>query len=116
MVDVTSMCRPDTEWLFVDVKGHDHVWCSHDGARATSYRPDEKYSVPTARPFDVGVDEDGFPLTELRCRMCGERVCPGTTADVFSQYIGGIKTCWINGEQVDRETFKRELFRSQSIR
>jgi hypothetical protein len=55
--------------------------------------------------------EDGerIELTHLECKLCGERVKPGYTADDTPQYIQGIRRCTINGVSVSKEEFERRL-------
>jgi hypothetical protein len=94
MVEVTSMNRPDPNWVFTDKEGHVHQWHDSKGP-ATNYSPMEKYSVPTVRSVIEGswVDDDGeeHHICHLACRQCGERVNPGRTADTCRQFIPGLR-------------------------
>lgn len=117
LMDVTSLSRPDPRWVHVDTHGHEHRWVNRAGVPATSYSPSESYDVPTLVRISDGVesfdDGDGY-IDEIHvwhdeCRLCGDRVDRGTTADTTTQYIPGMRWCRINGQGVTKQEFEARL-------
>lgn len=112
MLEVTSLSRPNTNWLFIDAYGHEHRW--YDGLEpATSYRPEVEYTTPTlVRVLDkTEYDEDGEPFYIYRwdCVECHETITRGFIGDDCRQFIPGIRWYQIDGRHVSPEEFKREL-------
>ena len=115
-VEVTSLHRPDTSWRFVDKAGHEHRWWEGLGL-AIQYRPTSQYYVDTVKKVVDGwyYDEDGEPFARwhYECDQCGDKVEPGYCADTHTQYIPGIKRCYINDVLVTPEEFERRLKEAQ---
>lgn len=119
MMDATSLHRPDTSWLFVDVLGHEHRWYIKNGGpngqhiSATHYSPQQSYVTPTLKwVFErYGYYEDGscYEIGHHECDRCGERIEPKYCADSCMQYVPGLQRCYINDVQVTREEFERCL-------
>lgn len=112
--DVSSIHRPDMSWSFTDAAGHEHVWFLGDkSAYNVMYRPDAQYHTPTLVSIFDGWDywDDGerTARTHLECKQCGEHIEPGYRSDDTRQYIGGIRSCYVDGESVSREEFERRL-------
>ena len=116
-VDVTSVCRPDTGWKFVDPANHTHVWFNGDQP-ATGYQPGLSYTVPTIKwvKDGVGYFEDGeeYGIGHYECKECGFHVKPGNTADTHRQYMPGLKHFTIDGETVSEPEFMRQLEEAQN--
>jgi hypothetical protein len=111
LLDVTSLHRPDTAWVFVDAHGHEHRW-HVDGKPAASYRPDAKHETPTLLWIKDGEeywedDDEPHDVGHLECTQCGEHVTPRYTADATTQHIAGLRNYRINGEPVTQEEFER---------
>jgi len=112
-IDVTSMHRPDTSWRFVDAHGHEHRWFV-GGKPADQYSPTLTYETPTLVWIKDGDeywddDDEPHPVGHLECIECGEHIAPRYTADSYTQYIPGPKSCRINGERVGEEEFMRRV-------
>ena len=112
LIDVTSLHRPDVEWSYIDRQQHRHVWYVL-GQPALAYKPDETYSVPSLAWIDDGVryDEDGKPyyVGHNECRVCGEHIEPGYTADATTVYAPGLMWYRIDGVDVSREEWEAAL-------
>ncbi len=111
MLDVTSMHRPDTAWLFVDANGHEHRWFV-DGKPAGDYRATERYDVPTLVWVKDGYecwedDDEPHDVGHNECSQCGLHIEPRYTADAYTQYAPGMRRYRINGENVPEDEFKR---------
>jgi hypothetical protein len=87
--EVTSLSRPDTDWVYRDKKGHVHRW-SPEG----SYDPKKEYTVPTLVYVkdDVGYYEDGesYDIGHEECARCGERIEPRLKPDDTNVYVQGL--------------------------
>lgn len=109
-VDVTSIHRPDTSWRQIDARGHHHRWFVGDQP-AGEYRPLDRHTTPTLTWVVDGtrVDEDGeeYEYGHSECVQCGEHVKPAYTSDTYSQFIPGLTRYFVDGKEVDRETFIR---------
>lgn len=110
MIDATSMRRPDVGAVSVDAAGHRHPWCMSDGTPATTYQPEERYSVPSLRWIRTGMgcDQDGeeYEVGHMGCIECGAAVQPRYTADECVRHIAGLLRYAINGQSVSREEFE----------
>jgi len=113
LVDVTSLHRPNIRWSLTDATGHEHRW--YDGDRpATSYDPQRTYTVPTLIWVKDGEEywedsDEPHDIGHLECRLCGEHIQPGYTADETVQYIPGLRWYRINGRHVSKEEFEQKL-------
>ena len=111
LMDVTSLHRPDTDWRFVDARGHEHRWYV-DGKPAATYRPSAALETPTLkRVFEKwGYYEDGdrYPIGHHECKECGEHIEPRYRADDTTQYIAGMRRYRVDGHNVSADEFKRQ--------
>ena len=114
MVDVTSLRRPDETWEHIDASGHVHRWEWPDGRRV--YQPAQRASLPTLkRVVDrIEFNEEGEPyeVWHYECVQCSATVEPRMTADTNTQYIAGLASYRIDGENVSPDVFKREFEKS----
>lgn len=95
MIEVTSLHRPDMDWLFTDDAGHEHRWFHGKVPGHTrGYSPRVAYTLPTLIEVkDPSVyDEDGeeIPCSHYECKVCRETIEPGYCPDKTDQYIEGI--------------------------
>jgi hypothetical protein len=101
VIPVNYLSDIDADWRFTDAAGHEHH-CEYEAAdpyptlRRVVY---ETYWCDTC--------EDEHELERLECRLCGEKVRPGTTGP-GTRFIQGVLTCTFNGEPVTEER-AREL-------
>jgi hypothetical protein len=106
-IEVTMLSRPDEHWRFVDAAGHEHRWYV-DGAPVTTYSPTASHELPTLNHVeDYPATEDYPSVSHYECAQCGEHVRPGYTSDHHRQFVAGLKRCYINGEPVSEEEFRR---------
>jgi len=104
-IGVTSNHRPDIGWRFTDRAGHEHRWWDKKGP-AESYRPTERYSVPSIDWIQTATATDDYPEQGYYvCRECPDRVRPGYCPDSISQFIPGPARYYVN----DREATKEEV-------
>lgn len=113
LVDVTSLHRPDTSWLFTDAHGHEHRWYV-DGTPAVSYSPSARHETPTLIWIKDGEefwedDDEPHDVGHLECRQCGEQIAPRYRPDDTTQHIPGLRHYRINGEAVSEDEFTRRL-------
>lgn len=117
MIDVTSMSRPDPNWRFTDRNGHLHQWYS-EGKPATDYDPLKSYDIPSVtvretEPYWCVDCLDEHTRRYYVCSVvgCEEVIEPGTTPDMFTQYIPGLRDIryLINKQNVTPEEFKNRL-------
>ena len=110
MIDVTSMWRTDTSWVFIDAAGHKHQYYT-DGKPADHYDPSAQYELPTIVWVSEGPgyypDGSEYDTGHYECCQCGEEVKPQCTGDSFRQHIPGMTHYEIDGEPVTREEFER---------
>lgn len=112
-IEVTSLHRPDTAWVFTDAHGHEHRWFVGDKP-ATSYRPSERYETPSLVWVKDGEeywedDDEPHPVGHLECRQCGEHIAPRYRPDDCVQYIPGLKHFYVDGRPVTEDEFKALL-------
>jgi hypothetical protein len=117
--EVTSMHRPNTSWRFTDAHGHEHRWhVTGDEHPATRYLPTETYDVPTLEWVKTGEEwiedaEEPFEVGSYFCKVCGEEVDKGFTADDTRQFIPGMRHYTIDGESVSAEVFAAKVAEAQ---
>lgn len=120
MLDVSSMCRPDTNWRVVcRVCGWYHQWHGVyvSGTRAADvYSPTTRYELPTLiwvwfeEPSRGPDDEWPDPgRGYYACRGCGATIVPRYTADTVQQMIPGLAHYHVNGVSMSREAFFAQL-------
>lgn len=119
LIDVTSLRRPDTNWCYVDVQGHEHRWYVK-GQLASEYDPAAKYETPTLRwrRTGWGYDEDGerYPIGHFECRQCRAPVDPAHTTDLVRRHIAGPVDYRINDESVEKAEFDRRFALARDAR
>jgi hypothetical protein len=107
-IDVTMMSRPDEGWSYTDAAGHEHYWTF--GGKRGHYSPTTKSALPTLRRVVTGTgyypDGESYQIAHYECRQCGERVEPRKRSDDCRQYIPGLRTFYINDEEVSPEAFE----------
>jgi len=110
-IDVTSMHRPDTDWIFIDSSGHEHCWYEVDGGPAGGrYDVMKRYHVPTLRFIVEREATDDYPETgHHKCLQCGAAVVPEYCSDTYRQFIPGLTEYLIDGVRVTKEEFDRRV-------
>lgn len=96
MIEVsTGLPQPSKSWTVTDSQGHEHAYA--DG-------PDR---YPTLRPeyrtFWCPDCHEEHEESWLVCRLCGERVEPGTYVDTTPQFLPGRTSYTLNGEPITKE-------------
>lgn len=79
----TDMPGPDPDWRFVDAQGHGHFYKDKDGAYPTL----TWVSVPCTMGHGDDCDAEGW----YECRLCAERIQPGTKAQPPA-WVSGVIT------------------------
>jgi Zn ribbon nucleic-acid-binding protein len=88
-LDVTSLARPDTDWVYRDKKGHVHRWSPEGGP----YDARKEYTVPTVVFVKDGVEwwgEEEHDIGHEECARCGERIEPRMKPDDSQTYVRGL--------------------------
>lgn len=121
LMDVTSLCRPDTSWVATDAQGHEHRWCLPNGSSAEHYNPSASYQVPSLLWVKDGEeyyegDNEPHDVGHLECRACGEHVAPRYTADVAQQYTPGLRWFKIDGVGVSEGEYRAAVEEAQRQR
>jgi hypothetical protein len=94
---------PDPEWFYEDRNGHRHQWSAEDGYPTLRWVDDEPYWCEEHQELhDSG---------HYECAKCGEEIAPGTrlVGGHTREFAPGMKRFYIDDEEVDEETFKRQL-------
>lgn len=106
--DVTSLSRPDPQWVHVDAHGHEHRWYLN-GQPASSYSPSARYELPTLvvvrEPTVIDEWGDEWTPSHYECVVCRVTVNPGTTADTCRQFVPGLRSYFLDDARVDEPTF-----------
>jgi hypothetical protein len=114
-LEVTSLHRPDTGWIFVDHAGHAHRWhVAGEQIPATAYNPRHKYEVPTLVWVKDGEeywedDDEPHDVGHTECRVCGEHISPRSKPDDCQQFIPGLRRCYINDQPVSADEYDRRV-------
>lgn len=91
VIDVSSaLPGPDPSWRYTDTAGHEH--CYDDGYPTLEL-------VTVSEPYwcpDCHEEHEGD--TELRCRLCGEQVTPGTRVSSNGQAMAWRVEYYIDDE------------------
>lgn len=118
MIDVTSMCRPDTSWKSTDKEGHEHRWYEEilegelkgDLIPATEYNPQAKYVVPSVMEIvDVPATDEYPEEVHYECKQCGEVIHSGMTSDPMEVWVAGMIHYKVDGLPVSKEEFERKI-------
>lgn len=109
LIEVTSISRPDTSWLYHDAHGHEHRWYLN-GKPAESYSPQQQYETPTLIWIKDGEEwwedsDEPHPVGHTECRVCGEHIEPQRKPDDTQMYVPGMTYYRINGRSVDHDEF-----------
>jgi hypothetical protein len=116
-VDITSnVPEADPEWSFTDGHGHEHRWQNYEIKGGLWV---EGAELPTLRWVvdEEWVDEDGDDREEghYECIECGDKVTPGRRMPpAVCRTIPGMRHFYIDGEEVDEETFRRKLSEAEA--
>ncbi len=116
LIDVTSLHRPDINWLFIDPAGHEHRWhfkTPDEWIIAYTYEPQQSYGVPSVEKVvdSPGYSDDYTYIPEVfhhECRICRAHVHPGYIADDYKQFITGLIHYTVDGESVSEDEFIRQ--------
>ena len=109
VIPVHYLSDIDANWTFTDTAGHRH----HCEYEAAEHYPtlvtvvDETYWCEDC--------EDEHELTHQACRLCGEKIRPGTTGP-GTKYITGVLTCTLDGEPISRERADQVIAEWQAAR
>ncbi|MFD4740594.1 hypothetical protein ACFWNQ_25000 [Streptomyces virginiae] len=91
----TGLPQPSKSWKTTDSQGHEHAYA--DG-------PDRYPTLRVeGRTFWCPDCHEEHEETRLVCRLCGERVDPGTYIDTSPQYLPGRTSYLLNGEPITKE-------------
>lgn len=93
MIDVTTnLPRPDRDWRFTDVNGHEHYW-SENGWPTLKEVVDDSYWCDDC--------EEEHEQSHWECAACGVPVPPGMRPPSgFREYAPGLRRYLIDGEEV----------------
>jgi hypothetical protein len=96
MIEIsTGLPQPSKSWKTTDRQGHKHAYA--DG-------PDRYPTLrPEYRPFWCPDCHEEHEESWLVCRICGERIEPGTYVDTTPQIRPGRTSYTLNGEPVTKE-------------
>ena len=104
-IDATPSQEPDPNWQHRDKAGHLHLW------RFINGKPDFVSSLKNIQ--DAAATEDHPAVSHHECRQCGEHVEPGYRSVNTRKEITGLRTYFINDEEVSEKKYKKLFYEVQ---
>lgn len=101
--------QPDPEWRGVDSNGHEH-YAVKSGRRRTTYPTLEE---AVGEPYWCDDCRDEHQDTWYECRICHEKVVPGTFVDPTPQWMSTGGVYYWNGERISSERANEIIAKQQ---
>lgn len=99
LVDVALIREPDPNWKFTDKEGHIHVWRLIDG---------EPTVVASCKWITDAPATDEYPsIGHAECRRCDQHVDFGWRAPLHRELMPGLRSYFINDEEVKEEEYMK---------
>lgn len=92
----TALPQPDPTWRTRDANGHEHAYADQPDHYPTLKREH-------GETYWCGDCDDEHQDSWLVCRLCGERVDPGTVIDTTPQWLPGPSAYLLDGMPISKE-------------